>query len=518
MKPIVYQVFPRYWGGYDGKNVRGGSLEENGCGRFSSIDSRSLDYFRKLGCTHLWYTGIIRHSTSCCTKGCTPSHPQFVKGRAGSPYAVYDYYDVNPYLADTPERRMEEFEDLVRRTHEAGMKVIIDFIPNHVSRDNVNFGRDDDNSEHWKAENDFYYYPGQQLSLPVEFIPGDGFDEPYKEFPAKATGNNCFSPCPTINDWYETVKLNYCDFHTPTWDKMLDILSFWASKGVDGFRCDMVELVPSEFFAWVIPEIRKRFPGTLFIAEVYNKENYGRYINYAGFDWLYDKSGLYDILHDIVWYNANEPEMPVELWRSTRRITWNWQSLGDLQEGMLNFLENHDEQRLASDDFAGKPERGYAALAVSLLFNSAPFMLYSGQELGERGAYEEGYSGKDGRSTIFDWWKIESTHRLWDMIHGKGNVSEEESKVLERYEGILRLSAEKVFSEGKVYDLCFCNLSSPGFDPDRHFAFLRYDEEKCFLVVCNFSPKYAEMTLDIPIRNCRSEVEAAPYDFAVYEL
>lgn len=512
MKPIIYQILPRYWGGYEGKNVRGGSLKENGCGRFSCIDGKTLKYFRSIGCSHIWYTGVIRHSTRCDTNGCEASHPQIVKGAAGSPYAISDYFDVNPYLADNPDRRMAEFEDLIKRTHKAGLKVIIDFVPNHVSRDNVNFGKDDDTSIHWKAENDFYYYPGQELRLPTEFIPDGKFTEPYREFPARASGNNCFSPCPGVNDWYETVKLNYCDFHTATWDKMLEILGFWAGKGVDGFRCDMVELVPAEFFDWAIGELKKKFPDIIFIAEVYNKDNYARYLNFAGFDYLYDKSGLYDILHDVVCYNVHDSHMPMELWRSTKRITWNWQSLSDLQDNMLNFLENHDEQRLASDDFAGSASNANAALAVSLLFNRAPFMLYCGQEIGERGMDEEGFSGNDCRSTIFDWWKSDSASLLWNHIHGIKNLDESHQAILDNCCRLLNLANRNAFSDGKVYDLCYCNLSSAGFDPDRHFAFLRYDDRECYLVACNFSPEKAGMTLDIPPRNTSLTVEVDPFD------
>ena len=198
-----------------------------------------------------------------------------------------------------------------------------------------------------------------------------------------------------MNDWYETVKLNYCDTHTGTWDKMRDIVLYWAGMGVDGFRCDMVELVPVPFMAWLIAQVKKVYPSVLFIAEVYEKEKYRMYVEEVGFDFLYDKSGLYDTLRAVTCSGA-----------SARGITWNWQFLGDLQPHMLNFLENHDEQRLASDFFCGKPEKGYAALAVSLLLNDAPFMLYFGQEMGERGMQKEGFSGLDGRTSIFDWCKV----------------------------------------------------------------------------------------------------------------
>ena len=241
-KPIIYQMLPRLWGNDKVRPKKNGSLEDNGTGKFSDIDKATLEYLKWLGCSHVWYTGIVRHSTQASEEGCVPSHPQFVKGKAGSPYAICDYYDVNPYLADDPAKRMEEFEALIERSHSAGLKVILDFVPNHVSRDygKVTFteghpvlGSDDDKTVHWKSENDFFYYPGQALTLPTPVPRGM---KAYQEMPAMATGNNCYTPNPGVNDWYETVKINYGDTHTGTWDKMLDILLYWAAKGVDGFR------------------------------------------------------------------------------------------------------------------------------------------------------------------------------------------------------------------------------------------------------------------------------------------
>ena len=206
-KPIIYQMLPRLWGSNKVRPARNGSLSENGTGKFSDIDTNTLEYLRWLGCSHVWYTGVIRHSTQESDEGCIPSHPQFVKGKAGSPYAICDYYDVNPYLADVPSDRMGEFEQLIKRTHEAGLKLIIDFVPNHVSRDygktspvpgHPVLGQDDDKSVHWKEENDFYYYPGQSLKLPTPVPHGM---EPYEETPAMATGNNCYNAEPGINDW-----------------------------------------------------------------------------------------------------------------------------------------------------------------------------------------------------------------------------------------------------------------------------------------------------------------------------
>ena len=498
-KPIIYQILPRLWGNTEGRNKPGGTVEENGRGTFSGIDAQTLSYLKnELGITHVWYTGVLRHATCCDTLGCTPSSSQWVKGNAGSPYSITDYYDVNPYLAEDPQHRMDEFEDLVRRTHEAGMKVIIDFVPNHVARDYGRysdgsrpvFGDHDDDTVHWRPENDFFYYPGQALKLPV---PGD-----YEEFPARASGN-CYSPEPSVNDWYDTVKLNYCDTRTQTWDRMRDILLFWVSKGVDGFRCDMVELVPSDFMAWLIREVKQVAPDLIFIAEVYQKNLYAKYVHEVGFDYLYDKSGLYDTLHDIVCKQTDDSGVPVEQWQSARRITWNWQGLGDLQPYMLNFLENHDEQRIASDYFAHDGKNAFAALHVALLLNTAPFMLYFGQEVGERGMDSEGMSGPDGRTSIFDWWSPAGPARLYRHIHGTGELAPEEKEILRKYGELMRFAAtDPAIRKGETYDLCYCNLASDGFRQDSHFVFLRHYGTETLLVACNFSSHPAELELYIP--------------------
>ena len=516
-KPIIYQMLPRLWGNNKIRPKKNGTLSENGCGKFSDIDCGTLDYLRWLGCSHVWYTGVIRHSTQEDNEGCIASHPQFVKGKAGSPYAICDYYDINPYLADSPEHRMDEFESLIKRTHDAGLKVIIDFVPNHVARDygrtsategHPVLGADDDKTVHWRAENDFYYYVGEKLKLPTPCPKGM---KEYEEFPAMATGNNCFTPAPGINDWYETVKINYGDEHTPTWDKMYDIIRFWASKGVDGFRCDMVELVPPQFFKWLISKAKSEYESLIFIAEVYKKELYGEYIRNIGFDFLYDKSGLYDTVRTVVEKSVSDNGLPVELWQSAEGITRNWQFLGDLQPYMLNFLENHDEQRFASEFFGHDGHNTFAPLYVSLFLNSAPFMIYFGEEVGEPGMDEEGFSGKDGRTTIFDWWSISSVRRLRKVIASgeyrslsvaklvKSGMKREEAEIFVRFAAAVRFAAsDDAIRKGTTYDLCYCNANSEGFDKCRHFAFLRDYEEHTLLIAVNFSMTQAKMKLRIP--------------------
>ena len=510
-------MLPRLWGNDKIRPKKNGTLTDNGTGKFSDIDDATLKYLKWLGCSHVWYTGVLRHSTQASEDGCIPSHPQFVKGKAGSPYAICDYYDVNAYLADNPDDRMTEFEQLIKRTHDNGLKLLLDFVPHHVSRDygKVNpvpghpvLGSDDDKTVHWKSENDFFYYTGQALTLPTPCPKGM---KPYHEMPAMATGNNCYTPEPGINDWYETVKINYGDQHTATWDKMADIIDFWASKGVDGFRCDMVELVPPQFFTWLIRKTKEKYPSLIFIAEVYKKELYRKYIKEVGFDYLYDKSGLYDTLRTVVEKNVNDNGMPVELWQSATGITRNWQFLSDLQPYMLNFLENHDEQRYTSDFFGKDNSNAFAPLFVSLYLNTAPFMIYFGEEVGEKGMDEEGFSGKDGRTTIFDWWSIGSVRRLRKVIRNgeyesmspskltKAGMKPEEAAFFCRFAQAMRFAAsDEAVRRGTTYDLCYCNYSSDGFNKDKHFVFLRDFEEHTLLIAANFSQSECRMNITIP--------------------
>ena len=404
-KIVVYQVFTRLFGNDNKHCIHNGDIAENGCGKLADFTSKALGKIKDLGATHIWYTGVIEHATQTDYRryGITPDHPAVVKGKAGSPYAIKDYYDIDPDLAKDVPGRMKEFENLIQRTHRSGLKVIMDFVPNHVARQynsdaqpngTVQLGAHDDTSCSFSANNNFYYIPDSELHAQFDMKAG-AMDE-YQEKPAKATGNNRFDAYPQIDDWYETIKLNYgvdymnggCthfDSIPDTWNKMLDILLFWASKKVDGFRCDMAEMVPVEFWEWVIPQVKKIYPNILFIAEVYNPNEYHNYLFRGNFDYLYDKVGLYDTLRAIVCGQE-----------SATAITRAWQNLGGIEKRMLNFLENHDEQRVASNFFAGNPRKAIPALIVSACMNTNPMMIYFGQEFGERGMDNEGFSGRDG--------------------------------------------------------------------------------------------------------------------------
>ncbi len=506
-KMIIYQVFPRWFGNTNTKPVRNGSLEENGVGKFSDFTPLALSKIKELGTTHIWYTGVIEHATQTdyTAYHIQKDHRAVVKGKAGSPYAIKDYYDIDPDLADHVENRMEEFEALVARTHDAGMKVIIDFVPNHVARQyhsdaQYNFieelGQNDNTSKAFDPNNNFYYIPGQPLTLPFT---NDDEGLGYSEFPAKATGNDRFDAFPNCNDWYETVKLNYgvdylngrskhFDPIPNTWHKMLDILRFWASKQIDGFRCDMAEMVPVEFWEWAIPLVKKDYP-VIFIAEVYNPAEYRNYIFNGHFDYLYDKVGLYDTLRAVICGQAPASNIPA-----------CWQSLEGIQSHMLNFLENHDEQRLASDFFAKDPSAGISGLMVSALMNTNPMMIYSGQELGERGMDEEGFSGLDGRTTIFDYWSV-STLRNWKNggKYDGGKLTEKQKQLRQQYAAILNIAKnEPAITQGSFFDLMYTNEKNRFFNNRNQYAFLRKHKNEVILVVANFTHFEQNVWVNIP--------------------
>lgn len=508
-KLIIYQVFPRYFGNSCRKSEPNADLSLNGSGKFNDFSSKALSSIKELGVTHIWYTGVLEHATQSdySKYDIQPDPPELVKGKAGSPYAIKDYYDVCPDLAVSVPDRLKEFKNLLRRTHKAGLKALIDFVPNHLARTYhadaaprgvEDFGFKDQTDKAFSPANNFYYLPGQCFRVPGEaLIPG--IESTYIEEPAKVTGNDCFKAQPSVNDWYETVKLNYgvdyqggnLTYFDPvpdTWYKMKAVLDYWVKLGVDGFRCDMAEMVPLEFWAWVIPQIKKS-KAVLFIGEVYNPGLYESFIKRGGFDYLYDKVGLYDTLRNVVCEYA-----------PASTISDCWKRLGLLQDSMLNFLENHDEQRIASDFFAKDPRKALPALIVSACMRNNPFMIYSGQELGEKGMYQEGFSGLDGRNSIFDYWCIDSLADWNNQGRFDGALlSQEQKNLRNKYAEILNLCQQvQAIYRGLFFDLMYVNMDNPHFDFSRQFAFMRKADQELLLIVVNFSPESKHIQLLIP--------------------
>lgn len=501
-KISIYQVLPRLFGNQVKNPVSNGDIQQNGCGKFNDFTPKVLEEIKNLGINHIWYTGVIRHATTTPYPRLKVQDPCIVKGKAGSPYAITDYYDVHPDLAENANQRMLEFEQLLKRTQEAGMKTIIDFVPNHVSRDyqslkkpktTPDLGENDQSDHHFHPQNNFYYLPGQDLKL--EFCE----DQKYTESPAKVSGNDCFHASPHIDDWYETIKLNYgvdvennhAHHFNPipnTWFRMLEILKFWTTKEIDGFRCDMVEMVPVNFWAWVIPQIKAIKKDIIFIGEVYQPHLYEAYIKQGKFDYLYDKVGLYDQLKAVL---RGEP---------ASILSDSWKSLNGLDEHMLRFLENHDEQRIASPDFVGDAVRAIPAMMLSATINTGPILTYFGQEFGEDAKGSTGFSGDDGRTTIFDYWNVKSIQKWRGKSAYLGSsLSPIEKYLRKEYQKILKLSlSHPAISQGHFYDLMWANKDNHHFYHNYVFAYFRSFQGHCLLFILNFYDKELDQNIIIP--------------------
>ena len=504
-KMVVYQMMTRVFGNKTTLNKPYGTLAENGVGKFNDINGAALRSLKEMGITHVWYTGVIEHAvlTDYSKYGIALDDADVVKGRAGSPYAIKDYYDVNPDLAVNVQERMKEFEQLVERTHINGLKVLVDFVPNHVARTYKSdakptgvkdLGESDDKTVKFSPNNNFYYLPGESFVVPKDFkpVPADSLYPPadgkFAETPAKVTGNNQFTSSPGGNEWFETVKLNYgvdiqnnnktyFDPVPDTWLKMKDILVFWANKNVDGFRCDMAEMVPVEFWNWAIPQVKAVNPEIIFVAEIYNPSQYNNYLQTGKFDYLYDKVQLYDTLRGLI---NNQ--------RSANDIDVIQKSLEGINANMLHFLENHDEQRIASPDFAGDAWKIVPAMVVSATIDQGPVMIYFGQEVGEPGAGAEGFAGKDGRTTIFDYWGVPE-HQKW-MNGGAfdgGLLSEGQKKLRQFYASLLNIAQKNP----AVVNGSYKSISK---SDDIH-AFIRISGDERLLIVSNFDKKPTQLKL-----------------------
>ncbi|WP_347839174.1 alpha-amylase family glycosyl hydrolase [uncultured Draconibacterium sp.] len=534
-KFVVYQVFTRLFGNTNTTNKPWGTIEENGVGKFNDFTNLALDSLKAMGITHIWYTGVPHHCviTDYSNYGISNDDPDVVKGRAGSPYAVKDYYNVNPDLAEDPEKRLEEFEALIARTHQHGMKVIIDIVPNHVARNYHSiskpegvhdFGKHDDTSAEYKRNNNFYYIPGEAFKVPESlnaYQPLGGEKHPladgkFDENPAKWTGNGSRLAQPHFYDWYETVKVNYgvrpdgtFDFDTlpegfekkdytehfefwfdkdvpDSWKKFLDIAMYWLNKGVDGFRFDMAEMVPVEFWSYMNSALKMKNPEVFLLAEVYNPSLYRDYIHKGKMDYLYDKVELYDTLKHIMQGHGSTDNLPAI-----------YNGLEDIEHHMLHFLENHDEQRIASKGFAGSAQKGKPAMVVSTCLSTSPTMLYFGQNVGEPGDGDMGF-GDETRTSIFDYCGVPA-HQRW-MNNGKfdGGQSTQEEKALHTfYKALLSFSAHSSALMGAYKDIHTYNRQNTENYTNKVFSFVRWNGNDRLIIVCNFEEKEQKFQLKL---------------------
>ncbi|MDC1107332.1 alpha-amylase family protein [Prolixibacteraceae bacterium] len=524
-KVVVYQVFTRLFGNTNTTNKAWGTKEENGVGKYNDFSDKALSEIKNLGVTHIWYTGVPHHALvgDYTNYGIVNDDPDIVKGRAGSPYAVKDYYNVDPDMSVDPSKRMEEFEALVQRTHKHQMKVIIDIVPNHVARyynstikPELNFGAKDDTSVVFDVNNNFYYIPGSHFEVPDALnnykpLGGDqapSLDGNFFEIPAKWTGNGSRSAMPHFYDWYETVKINYGvdedgNKHFPllpagadtldykahytfwkdkqvpsSWTKFRDIALYWLDKGVDGFRYDMAEMVPVEFWSFMNASIKMKNPDAFLMAEVYQPDLYRDYIKKGKMDYLYDKVALYDTLKHVMQGHGD-----------ARNIASVVEESSDIEHHMLHFLENHDEQRIASPEFAGDPLKGRPAMVVSATLGTSPTMIYFGQEVGEPGNEDAGF-GTHSRTSIFDYIGVPH-HQRW-MNNGKfdgDQLSDEEKALRSFYKKLLNFTLNSSALMGKYVDLTRFNDALGNPYVKSLFIHARWSKDEMLLIISNFSNK-----------------------------
>lgn len=536
-KPVVYQIFTRLYGNTNTTNKPWGTIEENGVGKFNDITDVALKSIKELGVTHVWYTGVPHHAVirDYTAYGISNDDPDVVKGRAGSPYAVKDYYNVNLDLAVDPANRLQEFEALIARTHAQGMKVIIDIVPNHVARSYYSlskpagvedFGARDNKNVEYARDNNFYYVVGQDFKVPEpqhNYRPLGGEPHPlsdgqFDEKPAKWTGNGSRLAQPRFDDWYETVKINYGvrpdggkDFpelpagyaqknllehaqfwqgkNVPdSWVKFRQIAEYWLGKGVDGFRYDMAEMVPVEFWSYLNSAIKQKNPDAFLLAEVYNPQEYRNYIRLGKMDYLYDKVEMYDSLKAIIQGKSG-----------TGVIATVQAGMSDIEEHMLHFLENHDEQRIASPAFAGSAEKAKPAMVVSALISRSPTMVYFGQEVGERGALDSGF-GDPTRTTIFDYAGVPAHQHFMnaDKFDG-GQSSVNEKSLRDFYRQLLQISANHSSMNGQYAEIHSYNHAHTQGYGEHVFSFVRWSKDEKLIVVANFNSNNAyRFTLKVP--------------------
>ncbi|MDU8885127.1 alpha-amylase family glycosyl hydrolase [Yeosuana sp. MJ-SS3] len=526
-KEVIYQVFTRLFGNSNTTNKPWGTIEENGVGKFNDFTNKALKEIKDLGVTYIWYTGVPHHDviTDYTQFGISNDDPDIVKGRAGSPYAVKDYYNVNPDLALNVENRLEEFKALIVRTHKAEMKVIIDIVPNHVARNYKSltnpegvedFGASDDTSKTYHVNNNFYYNPGEAFKVPKflnGYLPLGGekhpmSDKKFKEIPAKWTGNGSRLSQPSFHDWYETVKVNYGikpdgtkdfvelpkgfeskdykahfefwnDKIVPnSWAKFRDIALYWLDFGVDGFRYDMAEMVPVEFWSYMNSAIKMKNPNAFLLAEVYNPSLYRDYIKKGKMDYLYDKVQLYDTLKHVMQGHGKTDNIPPIQ-----------EELADIEHHMLHFLENHDEQRIASSDFAGSAQKGKPAMVVSSTISTSPTLVYFAQELGEPGEEDLGF-GDPTRTSIFDYGSVPCIVKWSNNKNFDGGQSTDQEKELrDFYKRLLNFTINSSALAENYQDIHHFNRQNTKGYNDKVLSFVRWSDDEKLIIISNFNAK-----------------------------
>ena len=525
-RPHIYQLMVRHFGNTNETRKPHGTIEENGCGKFNDINDAALKSIKDLGITHIWLTGVIEQASGTAYPDRPADNSAILKGIAGSPYAIRDYFDVCPDYAVDPNKRLAEFKALLKRIKKHKLKTIIDFVPNHVARSyssdvrpDLSFGNSDDITQFFKPNNNFYYlghlHPGG--GAPLKLPTTDGGHVPYEPESTfgRVTGNNAITWSPSLYDWYETIKLNYGHNFTlgpprrgvaplpepdtilentpDTWQKMDAILGHWQHMGVDGFRVDMAHLIPMEYWRWQLRRCRQRNPAAYFMAEAYDgdpaKLTEGNVLDallHSGFNAVYDGP-----TYEAVMHIQGEGKWANDIDEAANPFSPHFHQV-------VRYAANHDEVRIASSKTWGGAcmNVGRSASAIIFGLGRGPNMIYNGQEVGEEAEGAEGFGGDDARTSIFDYWSMPAlvswvNNHQYDGAH----LTDQQKSLRAFYGRLLKLCSEPAFTRGEFYGLNHANQGNPlfgRFDGEDHsghwlYAFLRHDFQsgQAFLVVVN---------------------------------
>ena len=270
--------------------------------------AKHLDRIKAMGVQTVWFMPI------------NPISKLDRKGSLGSYYAVSDYTAFNPEYGT-----MDEWKQVVKLIHQKGMKVIIDWVPNHVGADN-----------RWLTEQPGFFVKDANGNAAVAF------------------------------DWADTRQLNY---KNPVMqDSMIAAMKFWLTKtGIDGFRCDVAWNVPASFWSKCIPALTKLKPDLFMLAE-----GDSAYLPKSGFDAVYP----WHMFHKMVDVaKGARPAISLDTMLNEIKTMYPANTL------QMYFTSNHDENTWNSSDFGTFPGAVHAPFAVftQTMFNSVP-LIYSGQE------------------------------------------------------------------------------------------------------------------------------------------
>jgi len=302
-----------------------------------------------------------------------------------------------------------------------------------------------------------------------------------------------------------TSELEDLDSVPDTWLKLDQVIEYWQSMGVDGFRCDMAHMVPISFWKWLVARGRDRDEHVYFTGEAYDSDptkltegNVLHQLLDSGFDSVYD-SRSYDLVKGIYEEGKWANDLDELLWDHKRL------------HKMLRYIENHDEVRVASPGNWGDwgASVGKAATAVIMGTGRSGMLLYSGQEVAENAAEAEGFSKADGRSSIFDYWSGEQLCKWTNQLKFDGGRLDQYQQDLRAwYAWWYNLMHEPEFRCGEVFGLNNYNKENTKFGRlegetvSGHwiYAYLRYTEELISLVVVNLHPEieWENLTVWLP--------------------